>query len=193
MYMIVNNVSLTHTAVRPPQFPTNGLPEIAFAGKSNVGKSSLINNMLGRKSLARTSGQPGKTRTINFYEVEKKLYFVDLPGYGYARVSKAEKATWGKMVESYLKGRASLKNVIMLVDIRHDPGENDLMLFDWLSHYDFPVTVVATKSDKLGKNQAAKQLARIRDLLSLNYAPLPFSKKSPRERDILWARIMEDI
>ena len=191
--MIVNDVSLAHTAVRPPQFPASGLPEFAFAGKSNVGKSTLINNMLGRKSLARTSAQPGKTRTINFYEVEKKLYFVDLPGYGYARVSKTEKATWGKMVEAYLKGRTQLKNVFMLVDIRRDTGENDLMLADWLYHYGIPVTVVATKSDKLSKSQAAKQLLRIKDSLKLENAPIPFSKKSPVERDLLWERIIEDL
>ena len=189
--MVINYADITHTAVAPAQFPTTNLPEVAFAGKSNVGKSSFINAMLGRKSLARTSGQPGKTRTINFYNVEKKLYFVDLPGYGYARVSKSESAKWGKMVEGYLKGRNELKTVMLLVDIRHEPGPNDLMLFDWFNHYSVPFTVVATKSDKLGKNQIQKQLSMIKRILNLDNMPFSFSSKSKDGRDIIWAYIMD--
>ena len=191
--MIINHAELSHTAVWTNQFPTSGLPEIAFAGKSNVGKSSLINVMLGRKSLARTSGTPGKTRTINFYGIEKKLYFVDLPGYGYAKISKSESAKWGSMVERYLKGRLELKKVLLLVDIRHAVGPNDLMLFDWFMHYDIPVQVVATKSDKLNRSQLQKHLAVIQKGLSLESLPVPFSSKSKDGRDKLWADIMDSI
>ena len=191
--MIINRAELTHTAVRTSQFPTSGFPEIAFAGKSNVGKSSLINAMLGRKSLARTSGTPGKTRTINFYEVEKKLYFVDLPGYGYAKVSKSEQAKWGSMVEGYLKGRQELKTVLLLVDIRHEVGSNDLMLYNWFLHYGVNPKVVATKSDKLSKSKLPKHLATIQKGLNLDSPPLPFSSKSKDGRDKLWAYILDNI
>ena len=189
--MIINHAVLSHTAVWKSQFPTSGFPEIAFAGKSNVGKSSLINAMLGRRSLARTSGTPGKTRTINFYEVEKKLYFVDLPGYGYAKVSKSESAKWGGMVEGYLKERQELKTVVLLVDIRHEPGPNDLMLYDWFLHYGVQATVVATKSDKLNKGQLQKHLAMIQKGLGLDAPPIPFSCKSKDGRDKLWALILD--
>ena len=191
--MIINHAKLSHTAVWASQFPTSGLPEIAFAGKSNVGKSSLINAMLSRKSLARISGTPGKTRTINFYEVEKKLYFVDLPGYGYARVSKSESAKWGGMVEGYLKGRHELKAVLLLVDIRHEVGPNDLMLYDWFLHHGVRAQVVATKSDKIGKGKMQKHLATIKKGLSLESPPLPFSSKSKNGREELWNYIIDNI
>ena len=191
--MIINHAELSHTAVWKSQFPTSGFPEIAFAGKSNVGKSSLINVMLGRKSLARTSGTPGKTRTINFYEVEKKLYFVDLPGYGYARISKSESAKWGSMVEGYLKGRQELKTVLLLVDIRHKVGSNDLMLYDWFLHYGVPTQVVATKSDKLNKTALQKHLAMIQKGLSLDSPPIHFSSKSKDGREKLWTLILDKV
>ena len=191
--MVINRAELTHTAVWASQFPTGALPEIAFTGKSNVGKSSLINAMLGRKSLARTSGTPGKTRTINFYEVEKKLYFVDLPGYGYAKVSKSESAKWGSMVEGYLKGRKELRAVMLLVDIRHEAGPNDLLLYDWFLHYGIKAIVVATKSDKLKKGQLQKHLAIIQKGLGLSYVPIPFSSKSKDGRDVLWSSIIDSI
>ena len=191
--MLINHADITHTAVAPAQFPKTGLPEIVFAGKSNVGKSSLINTMLGRKKLARTSGQPGKTRTINFYEVEKKMYFVDLPGYGYARISKTEQAKWGKMVEGYLIGRREVRRVFLLVDIRHEPGKNDLMLYEWFRHYETPVTIICTKSDKLGKNQIAKQTAQVKRTLGCEGIPVPFSSKSKEGRDAVWELVMDSL
>lgn len=202
--MNVGRAELARTAVGPGQFPSGGLPEIAFAGKSNVGKSSLINAVLGRRSLARTSGTPGKTRTLNFYSVETvgsaesgghraAMLFVDLPGYGYAKVSKTEKAKWGGMVEGYLKGRAQLRRVFLLVDIRHEPGANDLMLLDWFSHFGLPVTVVATKSDKLNKGQLAKHLEMHRRALGLGRAPIAFSSKTKDGRAEIWAAILDSL
>ena len=143
--MKVNNVSLAAVGVKMSQYPTDEKPEIAFAGKSNVGKSTLINAMIGRKALARTSSQPGKTRTINFYDVENILYFVDLPGYGYAKAPKTEIEKWGKMIEEYLNKRETLKGIVMLVDIRHEPGENDKLMYNWLkpvsyTHLTLPTT-----------------------------------------------------
>ncbi|MCL2216151.1 MAG: ribosome biogenesis GTP-binding protein YihA/YsxC [Defluviitaleaceae bacterium] len=189
--MIINNADIATTAVKPDQFPTDGHPEVAFVGKSNVGKSSLINAMLGRKSLARTSKQPGKTRTINFYTVENKLYFVDLPGYGYARVSKSESAKWGEMVEGYLQNRPPLKRIFLLMDIRHEPGKNDLMLYEWFQHYELPFTIIATKADKLTRSQLQKHLAIIRRALAAPEPPIAFSSETRDGRDELWALILD--
>jgi len=189
--IIINKTDIAATAVRPDQFPETGLPEVVFAGKSNVGKSSLINAMLGRKSLARTSQNPGKTRTINFYDVEDKLYFVDIPGYGYARVSKSESQKWGEMIESYLQGRQALKRVFLLVDIRHEPSENDKMLYEWFAHYGLPFTLVATKSDKLKRSQVQKHLAMIRRGLGAPEPPLPFSSETKDGREQLWSLILD--
>jgi GTP-binding protein len=189
--MIINNTDIAITAVNPSGFPSDGLPEVAFAGKSNVGKSSLINTMLGRKRLARTSRQPGKTRTINFFHVEKKLYFVDLPGYGYARVSKSESEKWGEMVEGYLKNRSQLKRIFLLLDIRHEPGKNDLMLYEWFKHYGLPFTAIATKSDKISRNLSQKHLAVIRRALGTDEPPIPFSSETSQNRDTLWSIILD--
>ncbi|MCL2204326.1 MAG: ribosome biogenesis GTP-binding protein YihA/YsxC [Defluviitaleaceae bacterium] len=192
MSIIINRADIAATAVAPAQFPTTRWPEVAFAGRSNVGKSSLINAMLGRRKLARTSRQPGKTRTINFFSVEDRLYFVDLPGYGYARVSKAEQETWGAMVEGYLKDRAPLKRIFLLMDIRHEPSAGDRMIYEWCLYYQLPFTVVATKSDKLSRNQVAKHLGILRRALDMEDAPIPFSSETRQGRDALWALIVDN-
>ncbi len=196
--MNVNNVNLAAVAVKKEQYPDGGLPEIAFAGKSNVGKSSLINAMINRKALARTSGSPGKTRTINFYNVEDTLMFVDLPGYGYARTSKSEQEKWGKMIEGYLMKREYLKGIILLIDIRHEPGENDKMMYEWLRHYGHKIIIVATKSDKLKRSQINKHLSVIIKSLNLEKDDviIPFSSENKSGKDELWevieALISED-
>ena len=187
---IINNTDLYTTAVAPPHFPDIGWPEIAFVGKSNVGKSSLINALLNRKRLVRTSGTPGKTRTINFFHVEEKILLADLPGYGYARISKSESEKWGEMIESYLQDRPPLKHIFILMDIRHEPGENDYMIFDWCRHYNLPFTVVATKSDKLKRSQLARHLAIIRKNLGLANPPLAFSAETKDGRNQLWEVIL---
>ena len=192
MSVIINHAEIAATAVAPAQFPTSGLPEVAFVGRSNVGKSSLINAMLGRKKLARTSRQPGKTRTINFFNVENELYFVDLPGYGYAKVSKSEQEKWGGMVEGYLRQRAPLKHIFLLMDIRHEPNSNDRMIYDWCQHYALPFTIVATKSDKLSRNQAAKSLGILRRALACENPVIPFSSETKQGRDELWALIIDN-
>ncbi|MCT4612334.1 MAG: ribosome biogenesis GTP-binding protein YihA/YsxC [Clostridia bacterium] len=186
--MRVNNVELECVTGMKSQFPETGLPEIAFAGKSNVGKSSLINSMMYRKSLARTSSDPGKTRTINFYNIENDLYFVDLPGYGYAKVSKKEREKWGKFIEDYLKERETLRTVLLLIDIRHEPGANDIQMYDWLAYYDFNVVVIATKKDKIKRSQLQKHLSGIRKGLNMRKDDIiiPFSSETKEGRDELW-------
>ncbi len=186
--MEVRNVDLRHTAVSPSQYPEDGIPELAFVGRSNVGKSSLINKLVNRKSLARTSQNPGKTRTINFYAVENMLYFVDLPGYGYAKVSKSESEKWGKMIEKYLIDRKELKGIVFLVDIRHEPSANDIMMYNWLKHYGHSHVVVATKQDKISNNALNKNLSVIRKTLNIeNEILLPFSTELPKTKDNLWS------
>ncbi|MCL2546146.1 MAG: ribosome biogenesis GTP-binding protein YihA/YsxC [Oscillospiraceae bacterium] len=188
--IVINRAEIAATAVEPSQFPSTDLPEIAFVGRSNVGKSSLINALLGRKKLARTSRQPGKTRTINFFSVEGKLYFVDLPGYGYAKVSKAEKEKWGVMVEGYLKDRAPLRHIYLLMDIRHEPSEGDRMIYNWCNYYELPFTVAATKCDKLSRNQIAKQIAMLRRELGTR-GIIPFSAETHQGREELWSGIID--
>lgn len=189
--MNVNNVELAAVAVKAAQYPEETMPEVAFAGKSNVGKSSLINTMINRKALARTSQNPGKTRTINFYNVENKLYFVDLPGYGYAKAPKSEIAKWGKMIEDYLIKRESLKAIIMLVDIRHEPGENDRMMYDWLKHYGHRIILVATKSDKLNRSQIPKHKKMLSAAFGLEKEDIliPFSSEKKSGKEELWTVI----
>ena len=186
--MIVNNVDLTHVAVSPAQYPAEGLPEIAFAGKSNVGKSSLINSMINRKSLARTSGTPGKTRTINFYNVEDMVYFVDLPGYGFAKAPKSEIQKWGAMIEKYLLKRQELCAIIMLVDIRHKPGENDMQMYEWLKYYGYDIIIAATKHDKLKRSQVKAAVDSIKETLGISEGDLviPFSSETKEGRETLW-------
>lgn len=186
--MQVNNVELEAVGVKMEQFPTTGLPEIAFAGRSNVGKSSLINGLINRKALARTSGQPGKTRTINYYNVENLLYFVDLPGYGYAKSSKTSREEWGKMIEYYLKKRQELKMVVLLVDIRHEPSENDQLMANWIRGNGFEPVIVATKADKIKRSQLQKHLSMIRKGLGLKAENhiLPFSSMTKQGKDEIW-------
>lgn len=190
---IINNTFLAAVGVKKEQYPSNGLPEIAFVGKSNVGKSSLINCMLNRKALARTSQTPGKTRTINFYDVESELHFVDLPGYGYAKAPKSEMKTWGKMMDNYLMEREYLKGIILLIDIRHPPSVNDKQMYDWLTFYKYPTIIVATKSDKLNKSQIPKHIKIIREKLSLNASSIiiPFSTTTKNTREDLWDVIFD--
>lgn len=166
--MIIKTVELTAVAVRPQQYPENNLPEIAFAGRSNVGKSSLINVILNRKRFARTSSSPGKTQTINFYEVNNAFRIVDLPGYGYARVSKTEKEKWGSMVEGYLKSRENLLKVVQLIDARRPPTDMDMQMYEWLRYYQLDGFVVATKSDKISNNEKQKNISFIRKGLGLS-------------------------
>jgi len=189
----ITKAEYTTTAVQPSQYPENGWPEVAFVGRSNVGKSSLINAMLNRKKLARTSQNPGKTRTINFFNVEDRLYFVDLPGYGYAKVSKSESAKWGEMVDSYLKNRPQLKHIFLLMDIRHEPSVYDRQIHEWCKHYNLSFTIVATKSDKIKKSQVQKHLAIIRKSLEEEVPPIPFSSESWEGREVVWDVIEKEI
>lgn len=156
------------SAVRKEQYPTNGFPEIAFVGRSNVGKSSLINTLISRKNLARTSGRPGKTQTLNFYLINERFHFVDLPGYGFAKVSRDIKEKWSKFIEEYLTSRPNLMGVIQLVDLRHPPSEEDVMMFDWLRHLGIPFLLVATKADKISRGQHLKHKKIIREKLLIN-------------------------
>lgn len=165
--MIIKKVELAAVAVKKIQYPEENLPEIAFAGRSNVGKSSLINLLLNRKNLARVSGSPGKTRTINFYQINDQFRLVDLPGYGYAKVSKSVTENWGEMIEGYLASRKKLLKVILLVDIRHTPTDQDVQMYQWLVHYGFDGIVVATKSDKVSRNQMLSLKQEIRKTLGM--------------------------
>jgi GTP-binding protein len=166
--MIIKKAELVAVAVKKNQYPEDNKKEIAFAGRSNVGKSSLLNLLVNRKNLARVSGSPGKTRTINFYEINDEFRIVDLPGYGYAKVSKSVTENWGDMIEAYLKDRQGLLKVVQLVDIRHTPSAQDVQMYEWLKHYGFDGIVAATKSDKISRNEMAKSIADIRKTLGLS-------------------------
>ncbi len=165
--MKVHNVEMVISAVRPDQYPEDGLPEFALAGRSNVGKSSFINRMIGRKALARISSKPGKTQTLNFYKIEEQLFFVDVPGYGYAKVSKTEREAWGKMIERYFTGRQELKAVVQIIDLRHPPTADDRMMYDFLKHYNIPCIVIATKADKIPKGKWDKHKKIVKETLEL--------------------------
>ncbi|OOB79074.1 MAG: YihA family ribosome biogenesis GTP-binding protein [Epulopiscium sp. Nuni2H_MBin001] len=186
--MNVTKAELIITAGNSSQFPQTEVTEIAFAGKSNVGKSSLINSLLNRKALARTSSQPGKTQTINFYNVQDIMNFVDLPGYGYAKVSKVQRENWGKLIEGYLSDRHALSKVVLLIDIRHAPSENDKLMYNWIAHYHKNVIVVATKADKLKRSQVNKHLAVIKKDLDLQAKDelIAFSATTKQGKDELW-------
>ncbi|QBO36994.1 YihA family ribosome biogenesis GTP-binding protein [Periweissella cryptocerci] len=181
--MDVHNVSLTISAVAPKQYPTTGYPELAFVGRSNVGKSSFTNTLINRKSFARTSSQPGKTQTLNFYNVEDQVYFVDVPGYGYAKVSRTEREKWGQMIETYLTDRTQLRGVVSLVDARHAPSEDDINMYNWLSYYDIPILVVATKADKIARGKWNKAESIIKKALEFNDANSDFLMFSAVTKD----------
>lgn len=186
--MIIKSAELETVCGITSKLPENELVEIAFAGKSNVGKSSLINGLLNRKALARTSSAPGKTQTINFYNINKELYFVDLPGYGYAKVSQEIRAKWGKMIEKYLHTSNQLKLVFLLVDIRHEPGENDVIMYDWIVANGYQPVIIATKLDKIKRSQVGKCVKAIKDKLkvSKDTIVIPFSAETKQGRDEIW-------
>ncbi len=195
--MVIKNVDLETVCGITSKLPDNQLPEVAFAGKSNVGKSSLINALVNRKALARTSSQPGKTQTINFYNINKSLYFVDLPGYGYAKASVKVKEQWGKMVENYLHRSKQLKQVFHLIDIRHEPSENDRMMYDWILHNGYRPVIIATKLDKIKKSQVPKQLNLILTTLKAEKGSIiiPFSAETKQGREEIYAildKILEE-
>lgn len=189
--MNVNNVSLETVCGITSTLPENTLPEFAFAGKSNVGKSSLINALINRKALARTSAQPGKTQTINFYNVEEQLYFVDLPGYGYAKVSQEIKEKWGKMIEKYLQKSKQLKLVFLLIDIRHEPSANDKNMYEWIEYNGFEPIIIATKLDKINRSQVAKHVKMLRTGLGLKKETvlIPFSAETKQGKEEIWSVI----
>ena len=189
--MVIKKVNLDIVIGVTSAIPDTQYPEVAFAGKSNVGKSSLINSLMNRKSYARTSSQPGKTQTINFYNINDCMYLVDLPGYGYANASPAVKAKWGKMIEKYLRKSANLKQVFLLVDIRHDPSENDKMMYDWIVDNGFRPVIIATKLDKLKRSQVAKHVKAVRMRLGLREDAIliPFSSERKQGIDELWETV----
>ncbi|MCD8231225.1 MAG: ribosome biogenesis GTP-binding protein YihA/YsxC [Clostridiales bacterium] len=189
--MVIKNVSLETVCGYTSKLPKNTKPEIAFAGKSNVGKSSLINALMNRKSLAWTSGQPGKTQTINFYNVNDEVYLTDLPGYGFAKVSPQEKEKWGQMIERYLHTSKQLRAVFLLVDIRHDPSANDKQMYDWMVYQGFHPIIIATKLDKIKRSQIAKQVKAIKTGLGVesDTPVIPFSATTKQGRDEIWELI----
>lgn len=186
--MIIKQVSLETVCGVTSKLPVNDKPEVAFAGKSNVGKSSLINALMNRKSLARTSAQPGKTQTINYYNINDAMYFVDLPGYGYARANESVKAQWGKMIEDYLHKSKQLKCVFLLIDIRHAPSENDCIMYDWIVRNGYHPAIIATKLDKINRSQIQKQLKLIRTTLEVEEGTvmIPFSAETKQGREEIY-------
>ena len=191
--MVIKEVSLETVCGITSTIPDNQLPEIAFAGKSNVGKSSLINALMNRKSLARTSSQPGKTQTINFYNINSAMYLVDLPGYGYAKVAESKKLKWRKMIENYLHKSKQLKAVFLLVDIRHTPGKNDKTMYDWIVYQGYQPIIIATKLDKLKRSQVQKAIKEVRAGLGLKTEDIviPFSAQTKQGREEIWALMDE--
>lgn len=189
--MVIKNVSLETVCGVTSKIPDSKYNEVAFAGKSNVGKSSLINALMNRKSLARTSAQPGKTQTINFYNINDAMYLVDLPGYGYAKASQSEKEKWGKMIENYLHTSKKLQAVFLLIDIRHDPSANDKMMYEWMVHQGFAPIIIATKLDKIKRSQIQKQVKAIREGLQVEPGTIiiPFSAETKQGREEIWELI----
>lgn len=189
--MVIKSAVLDIVCGITSKIPDTGMPEVAFAGKSNVGKSSLINGLMNRKALARTSAQPGKTQTINFYKINDELNLVDLPGYGYARVTPAEKEKWGKMIENYLHTSKNLRAVFLLIDIRHDPSANDRQMYEWILHNGYEPIIIATKLDKLKRSQVQKNLKAIKEGLQLKKGTtvIPYSAETKQGREEIWELI----
>ena len=190
--MKVNSAEIIISAVGPKQYPEDALPEIALAGRSNVGKSSFINKMLNRKNLARTSSKPGKTQTLNFFKINNEFYFVDVPGYGFARVSKTEKQKWGKMIEEYFVGRIPLRSVVQLIDLRHPPTRDDKDMYDFLKFHQIPTVIVATKADKISKGQWQKHMKIVKETLGVHPEDpiLLFSSETGQGKDETWKELL---
>ncbi|MGO1468664.1 MAG: ribosome biogenesis GTP-binding protein YihA/YsxC [Tissierella sp.] len=188
--MKIINSDIQAIAVKPEQYPKDDLSEIAFVGRSNVGKSSFINSILNRKNLARTSGKPGKTRTINFYLINEEFRFVDLPGYGYAKVSKKEQDKWGYIIEEYLTSRENLKEIALIIDIRHSPTEQDLMMYEWIKSFGYEGIVIATKLDKISKGSLQKNLKKISEKLGMEDRKtiIPYSSINKTNLERVWER-----
>lgn len=186
-----NEVDILISAVKPEQYPELDLPEVALSGRSNVGKSTFINSMIGRKNMARTSQQPGKTQTLNFFNIDNQLIFVDVPGYGYAKVSKKQREAFGKMIETYITTREALKLVIQLVDLRHPPTEDDVLMYDFLKYYDIPTLIIATKEDKIPKGKVQKHIKIIKEKLELESGDqiISYSSIEKKKQDQIWAAI----
>ena len=187
--MKVTSAEIVISAVKPNQYPESNIPEFALAGRSNVGKSSFINKMLGRKALARISSKPGKTQTLNFYLINEMLHFVDVPGYGYAKVSKKEREAWGKMLETYFTTREKLRAVILITDLRHPPTKDDVLMYDFLKHYNIPCVIIATKADKISKSQWQKHLKVTKETFDLSDKDylLLFSSETGEGKDKVWS------
>ena len=192
--MVIRSINLETVCGVTSTLPQNDKPEVAFAGKSNVGKSSLINALMNRKSYARISATPGKTQTINFYNINDEMYLVDLPGYGYARVSEKEKERWGKMIERYLHSSAQLKAVFLLIDIRHDPSANDRMMYKWVVEQGYHPIIIATKLDKIKRSQVQKHVKMLKEGLGLvpGTKVIPFSSQTKQGRDEIWELIEKE-
>ena len=192
--MVIKSINLEKVCGITSTLPDNDRPEVAFAGKSNVGKSSLINALMNRKSYARISATPGKTQTINFYNINDALYLVDLPGYGYARVSEKEKAQWGRMIERYLHGSSQLREVFLLIDIRHEPSANDRLMYQWIVDQGYEPVIIATKLDKIKRSQVQKHVKMLKEGLALvpGTTVIPFSSVTKQGRDEIWELIEKD-
>lgn len=191
MKLNLNNARFEITAVKPSQYPKSDMPEVTFVGRSNVGKSSLINAMLNRRKLARVAATPGKTRVVNFYNIDDKLYFVDLPGYGFAKVSKSMQSSWEELVETYLSKRIQLRKVVLLIDIRHSPTSGDILMHEWLKSMEKSYVIVATKLDKIPRSKIKERVSDIRSTLKLedDIKIIPFSSETKQGRDELWEEI----
>lgn len=188
--MIIKNPKFEISAVKPAQYPKNNLPQIVLVGKSNVGKSSFINTMLNRKSLARTSNTPGKTRQINFYNIDNNFYFVDLPGYGYSKLSKQEQVNMGKFIEDYLEKGSNISLIILLLDIRHNPTSDDIFMLDYIKRSNLPFMIIANKADKIAVTKVNNEILKIKDFLGLSFTTLiPFSAERKIYTDDAWNEI----